>query len=141
VELFLNVVWVVVSLLLFVHWTRTAKRTSAREIARAMVALLLVVVILLPIISATDDMVSMAGFLEGEHSEHSEHVIRRGELILDLNAVTPISLTLFAVLFVDLEFLRRLLTRIVSRSKAIKVSESFVSIIGIRPPPMASLLA
>jgi cytochrome bd-type quinol oxidase subunit 2 len=138
VELFLNFIWVVVSLALFVLWTRTAKRTSARKIARAAVALLLLIVVLLPIISATDDMASMAGLLEGEHSEH---IVRRGELLLDLNAVTPISLILFTILFVDLAFLRRLLTRVVLRSKTEKLMKNFVMVAGIRPPPAAFLVS
>lgn len=141
VELFLNFIWLFVSVLLVVHWTRASKPESSRQIGKAVVALLLLIVVLLPVISATDDLIAMTGLLEGEHAEH---VVRRGEMpLLDVEqgGVTPISLTLFAVLFVDLAFLRTLMARVVLRSGALRLVDGFGSATGIRPPPAVALIA
>lgn len=140
-ELFLNFIWMLVSLLLIVHWTRAAKTASARQVGKAAVALILLIVVLLPVISATDDLITVSGMFEGDHVEHS---VRRGDmplLNLEQGAGSPIDLTTFAILFIDLAFFSVLLTRVVSRPKTIKLLDGFVRATGIRPPPVPDLVA
>ena len=138
VELFLNLVWFLTSLLLIVHWTRAARSDRSRQTWKAVVALLLLVLLLLPVISVTDDLVALASLSEAEHTEHQ---VRRGEMPLlhiDLSPLTAMAIT--AQLFIGLAFLSALLTRVVPRPNAVKL-DGFGRVAGIRPPPSAALLA
>jgi hypothetical protein len=139
VELFLNLVWFLVSLLLVVHWTRAAHPDRTWRTGKAAVALLLLVLLLLPVISVTDDLVATTGPSE------TEHIVRRGEMPLlhiDQYLAAALAIGTFAAqLFVGLAFLGALLSRVVPRSNAITLLNGFGSAAGIRPPPSAALLA
>jgi hypothetical protein len=139
VELFLNLVWCVLSLLLIVHWTRAANPRLNLKTGRAFVALLLLVVLLLPVISVTDDLVAMTS------PNEVEHLVRRGEislLHLDQFQATMLDIgVLTAELFLGLAFLSSLLSRIVPRRSAGRVLNGFGMTGGIRPPPSAALSA
>ncbi|HEY8998637.1 MAG TPA: hypothetical protein VIM60_12085 [Edaphobacter sp.] len=136
-ELFLNFIWLLISVLLVVHWIRVVRPTSAMQVGKAAVALVLLIVVLLPVISATDDLMNMAGMLEGEHAEHT---VRRGEMpLLDIHqGAGMLNLAIFALLFIDLSFLSALRSRFVSRSQTVRVLKGFVKTFGMRPPPVAS---
>ncbi|MDE1176272.1 MAG: hypothetical protein PW789_06635 [Edaphobacter sp.] len=142
-ELFLNFLWLTLSIVLVVHWARVAKPTCASQVGKAAVAMILLIVVLLPVISATDDLAAMTGVLE---SEHAEHIVRRGEMpLLDIQHDTavpllPLLFTLFS-LFVDLAFLSALRSRVVSQSKAQRLMDGFRRAAGIRPPPVQLLVA
>ncbi len=138
VELFLNIVWFLTSLLLIVHWTRVARSDSSRQTWKAVVALLLLVLLLLPVISLTDDLVALASLSEAEHAEHQ---VRRGEMpILHLDPSPLTAMVISAQLFIGLAFLSALLARVVPRPNAVKL-DGFGRVAGIRPPPSAALLA
>jgi hypothetical protein len=139
VELFLNLVWFLMSLLLIVHWTRAAHTDRSRQTWKAAIALLLLVLLLLPVISVTDDLVALAGLSEAEHTEHQ---VRRGEMpLLHIDVSAALDIGAFAAqLFVGLAFLSALLSRVVPRPNAVKL-DGFGRVAGIRPPPSAALLA
>ncbi|MBS1801476.1 MAG: hypothetical protein JSS95_16815 [Acidobacteria bacterium] len=138
-ELFLNLVWCILSLLLIVHWTAAAKPRSNLKTGRAFVALLLLVVVLLPVISVTDDLVAMTSPVE------VEHLVRRGDIsMLHLDQMQTAMLdmgTLMAQLFIGLAFLASLLSRTVPRRSAGRLLDGFGAAGGIRPPPFAALSA
>ena len=138
-EHILNFIWLMISVLLVIHWMRAVKPTSAMQVGKAAIALILLIVVLMPIISATDDLMSMAGLLEGEHAEHAEHVTRRGEMpLLDFHqGDAELNLTIFAFLFVDLLFLSALRSRFVSRFQTVRLLKGFAKTFGMRPPPVA----
>lgn len=113
------------------------------QVGKAVVALVLLIVVLLPVISATDDLISMAGLLEGEHAEHAEHLVRRGEMpLLDFHqGASTFNLAIFALIFIDLSFLSALRSRLVSRPKTVRLLHGFAKTYGMRPPPVASPVA
>lgn len=138
-ELFLNLVWCVLSLVLIVHWTRAAHPRLNLKSGRAIVALLLLVVLLLPVISLTDDLIAMT------HPAEAEHFARRGELtLLHLDQVPSMTLEpglLLAEIFIGLAFLGLLLSRVVPRRSAGRLLDGFGMTGGIRPPPSTALSA
>jgi hypothetical protein len=138
VELFLNLLWLVFSLLLILHWTRAANPRRNWKTGKAFVALLLLVLLLLPVISVTDDLVAMASPSE------TEHIVRRGEIPL-LHLVQDQAVMLdagaLAQIIIGLAFLSSLLSRIIPRRKAVTLLNGFGMARGIRPPPSAALLA
>jgi hypothetical protein len=138
VELFLNLLWCAFSLLLIVHWTRAADLRRNSKTGKAFVALLLLVLLLLPVISVTDDLVAMAGPSE------DEHIVRRGEIPLPHLAqdqAVMLDLGTLAQIFIGLAFLSSLLTRIAPRRSAVTLLNGFGMVCGIRPPPSSALLA
>jgi hypothetical protein len=141
VELFLNLVWFLISLLLIVHWARVARPNRSWGTWKAAIALLLLVLLLLPVISVTDDLVALTGLFE---AEHTEHLVRRGEMPLlhiDMSWAAAMEFGSFvAKLFVGLVFLRALLGRVVPRPNAVKLN-GFGRVAGIRPPASAAPLA
>ena len=140
-ELFLNLVWFLISLLLIVHWTRAARLDCSRQTWKAAIALLLLVFLLLPVISVTDDLVAMASLSETEHAEHLVRRIDMPLLHIDISWATAIEMGAFAAqLFVGLGILGALLSRVVPRPNAVKL-DGFGRVAGIRPPPAAAFLA
>lgn len=138
-ELFLNLVWCVVSLLLIVHWTRAAKPRLNLKTGRAFVALMLLVVLLLPVISLTDDLAAMS------HPAEVEHIVRRGDIsLLHLDQMQTAMLDasiLIAWMFIGLALLVSLLSRVVPRRRAGRLLDGFGVTCGIRPPPCVALSA
>lgn len=132
VELLLNVLWFSLSLALVVTWVRAVRHGDAKQSWTAFVALVLLLVLLLPVISMTDDLVAM------ESRTELEHVVRRSEMpllqiapsvaILDLGMLSALLLIGFAVLFSRLS---RFSLQIALR----KLMDGFVRTAGVRPPP------
>jgi competence protein ComGC len=138
VELFLNLLWCVFSLLLVVHWTRAASLRRNWKTGKAFVALLLLILLLLPVISVTDDLVTMTSPTE------DEHIVRRGEMpLLHLvqDQAAMLDLGVLAEIFIGLAFLSSLLSRIIPRRSAVTLLDGFGMACGIRPPPSAAPLA
>ena len=137
-ELFLNLVWCVFSLLLIVHWTRAANLRRNCKTGKAFVALLLLVLLLLPVISVTDDLVAMTSPTE------VEHLVRRGEVPLPhlfQDQAVMLDLGALAQVFIGLAFLSSLLTRVIPRRNGVTLLDGFGIACGIRPPPSAALPA
>ena len=140
-EFFLNFVWMLISILLVVQWTRTGWEKSATQTGRTAIAVILLIVVLLPVISVTDDLIVMPNLLE----EHPEHIVRRGDLPLWLEsnngAISFFALAILAWFCIDLGFLFTLFSRIRSRSRVTRLLDGFVQATGIRPPPADAVLA
>jgi hypothetical protein len=132
VELFLNLVWLFVSLLLIFGWGHAIVRGKcAREKWVSAVALVLLVVLLFPVISMTDDLVAMAAPDEGEHA------VRRAEATL-LQAACAYSVDVFALaafLFVGLASLAMSPVRLRPLRSRFVLSSGCVRTTSIRPPP------
>ena len=130
-----------ISILLVVQWTRTGRETPASQTGRTAVAVILLIVVLLPVISVTDDLIVMPNLLE----EHPEHIVRRGDLPLWLEsnhgAISFFALAILAWFCIDLAFLFTLFSRIRSRSRVTRLLDGFVQATGIRPPPADTILA
>jgi hypothetical protein len=138
VELLLNFLWFSLSLTLILTWVRAVRRGDAKQSWSTLIALVLLLVLLLPVISMTDDLVAIDSRTE------LEHVVRRSEMpllqvsahaaILELGTLSVLLLIGFAVLFSRLS---RLSLRVVLR----KLMDGFALVVGIRPPPAPAFAA
>lgn len=138
VELLLNFLWFSLSLTLILTWVRAVRRGDAKQSWSTLIALVLLLVLLLPVISMTDDLVAIDSRTE------LEHVVRRSEMpllqvsahaaILELGTLSVLLLIGFAVLFSRLS---RFSLRVVLR----KLMDGFALVVGIRPPPAPAFAA
>jgi hypothetical protein len=139
VELLLNLLWLSVSVSLVFLWTRAIRLGHTRISWNTLAALALLLVLLLPVISMTDDLVAMAAPLEDDHP------VRRGEmplLHLDQIPAAPFDVVaLAALLLLGLAFLATRLSRLVSVSHPATQLAGFARAMAMRPPPLALLAA
>jgi len=139
VELLLNLLWFSVSLLLVALWTRAARRGHTRLTWNTFAALALLLVLLLPVISMTDDLVAMAAPLEDDHP------VRRGDMPLshlEQSPATPLDVVALAALLVlGMAFLATRLSRLVPPPSLNKFLAGFARANAVRPPPTALLAA
>jgi accessory gene regulator protein AgrB len=139
VELLFNILWLSVSLTLVFTWVRAVRHGHTKHTWSAFVALALLLVLLLPVISMTDDLVAMDG-----PSEY-EHVVRRSEMPLlhlthDTAALLDTGL-LAVLLFLGFAILFSRLSRFTMRFSTHILSDAFVRTTGVRPPPVALIAA
>jgi len=139
VELLLNFLWLSLSLLLVFTWMRAAKHGHTKYTWTVLIALGLLLVLLLPVISMTDDLVAM------ENPTEIEHVVRRSEMPLlhlahDTAALVD-SGVLAVLLLIGFAFLFSRFSRFSLRVCPRKLTDGFICITGVRPPPMAILSA
>jgi hypothetical protein len=139
VELLLNLLWFSVSLLLVCLWTRAVRLGRTPITWSAIVAFALLLLLLLPVISMTDDLVAMAAPLEDEHP------VRRGEMpVLHLDHISQAPLdavALSALLLLGIAFLATRLSRLVPPSYSRTLLAGFARASSVRPPPAAMLAA
>jgi hypothetical protein len=139
VELLLNFLWLSVSIALVFTWARAIRSGHSKQNWSAFIALALLLILLLPVISMTDDLVAMDSRTE------LEHVVRRGEMpllqlahdtaaLLDFGMLAVLFLIGFAVLFSRL-------SRFTLRGSARKLMDGFIRTAGVRPPPFAASAA
>jgi glucan phosphoethanolaminetransferase (alkaline phosphatase superfamily) len=134
VELFLNLVWLSVSLLLAVTWVRSERSTRRKLKWSTVIALLLLVALLFPVISMTDDLtaINMANEVEHTMRRHEAPTSQSVSVAL-LDAVARMAMVLIGIAFSGACFAR------VRRSTfAAKFLAGFVRASGVRPPPAAS---
>jgi hypothetical protein len=124
-------VWLSVSLLLVGWWVRAARRGHAKMEWSALVALALLLVLLFPVISMTDDLVAMTAPAE------TEHMLRRGETLLAHVASVGVldAVALAAMLFISIAFFGASFSRIRPRTFIVTLLAGFVRTCGVRPPP------
>ncbi|WP_035354496.1 hypothetical protein [Edaphobacter aggregans] len=138
-ELLLNLLWFSVSLLLVAFWVRAVRLGHTQLTWTTFVALALLLVLLFPVISMTDDLVAMAAPSEGEH------FVRRVAmplLHLDQDSSSLLDTVLLAaLLFLGIAFLSLRLSRLVPRSYPRTVLAGFARAAAVRPPPVALLAA
>jgi hypothetical protein len=139
VELFLNFVWLSISLALVATWVAAVRRGDTKQKWCSLVALMLLVLLLLPVISMTDDLVAFDSPLE------VEHVVRRIDLPLlqiahDTASVLETGL-LAVLLFIGFAILFSRLSRFSLRLSWRRLMDGFDRTVGIRPPPFAAFTA
>ena len=138
-ELLLNLLWFSVSVSLVVLWARAIRLGHTRISWSTLAALALLLVLLLPVISMTDDLVAMAAPLEDDHP------IRRGEmplLHLDQTPAAPLdTVALAALLLFGLAFLVTRLSRLIPVSNPATQRAGFARAMAVRPPPSALIAA
>jgi hypothetical protein len=131
VELFLNFAWLSVSLALVVFWARAARHTWS-----AFVALFLLLILLFPVISMTDDLVAMTAPFELEHPSRrdSTSLVHSQDMAAMLDAVALASL-----LLLGFGFVRSRICRLLPHSFSEMLQAGFVRAMGVRPPPTVLL--
>ncbi|HEY0162581.1 MAG TPA: hypothetical protein VGB69_07890 [Edaphobacter sp.] len=142
-ELLLNFLWLTVSLALIFVWASAVWHGHTKNAVRALVALSLLIALLLPIISITDDLFA----LDDNSLEYEQHTVRRPNetplLHLTHDIAIPLDTIFLAVLLIlGFAVLLARLSRFPLRPSFIrKAMEGFVRAAGVRPPPMALLAA
>lgn len=139
-ELFLNVVWLSASLAMILLWVYAVRCGYTKHTWNAFIALVLLLVLLFPVISMTDDLVAM-----DSSSTEMEHVVRRSEMplvLLHYDISTLPNIEIFAALLsFCLAVLFTRLSRFALRIPLRKQINGFLRVTGVRPPPTASAIA
>lgn len=119
-------------------WVQAVRRGDTKHSWIAYVALALLLVLLLPVISMTDDLVAM------DSPTELEHVLRRSEMpLLHLahdSTALPDGMMLTVLLFVAFAILFSRLSRFSLRVVPRRLMDGFIRTAGVRPPPMAILI-
>ncbi len=131
-EIFLNIAWLCVSVALLGRWMRAVRRGESKLDWSTVVAVGLLLLLLFPVISMTDDLVSMN--TPGE----VEHILRRHDApFLALAADLLYGSLALGTLLLVVTLCRMTITRIRRRSFAARLLAGFVRATGVRPPPPA----
>lgn len=134
VELLLNFAWVCVSLLLIVWQIRGTRARKRGAEWRVIVALGLLLVLLLPVISITDDLMALNAAAEVEHIVRRQH---------DLSS--PLALLVVLEWMVAAAFLLGCLRdrRLRVRNEGLQLRYTLLGVFagsGVRPPPALATL-
>lgn len=135
-ELFLNLMWLTTSILLLAGWIWSIHKGYIEFEWTTFIALALLIVILFPAISMTDDMVVMKAPAE------IEHMLRSSE-----RPLAPVAILGFLSAFaaIGLSILKAAAPFFYSRIRphvfATALLAGFIRAFGVRPPPAATLLA
>jgi hypothetical protein len=138
VEIFLNLVWVGLSLVFLCLWTRAIRHGKSELRWNTLVAVALLLILLFPVISITDDLVAMSAPAETEHD-----AVRRQQVPL-LHAISLAILDGIALCSLGLFLLaigQIVSVRVRPHGFASRVRAAFVSACGVRPPPATFCLA
>jgi hypothetical protein len=136
VELFLNLAWAALSILLVGGWIWSIRKGHTEFHWTTCVALALLLVLLFPAISMTDDRVAMSTPVE------LEHMMRSSEAPLGQVAVLGLFSLLGAIVLVVLNMASPMFySRIRTRVFAETLLAEFIRAVGVRPPPVAGLFA
>jgi hypothetical protein len=136
VELFLNVVWFAVSVLLVISCVHSFRHGHTKLSLRAGIALILLLVLLFPVISMTDDLQALSAPAEVEHAMRRHHdapSLSFGSSLLD--AIALLSLILIGIALPTISSIR-----VRTYGYVATLLAGFVRAIGVRPPPAADLL-
>ena len=135
-ELILNLVWLVASIFLVAAWIWSIRKGYIEFEWATLIALILLIVILFPVISMTDDMVMMRAPAE------IEHIMRRSEAPLAPVAMLGLLGVLAALVLIIVSMAApQFYSQIRSRVFAARLLDGFIRAFGVRPPPAAALLA
>jgi hypothetical protein len=133
VELLLNIVWLSVSLLIVILCAQSVRRGDTEISWSAGVALCLLLVLLFPVISMTDDLQAITAPAEVEHlmrRHHDAPLLHMGSNMLE--AVALLSLFLPGIAVPAIGSIRAR-----TRGNVTARLDSFVRAYGVRPPPVA----
>jgi hypothetical protein len=128
-ELILNFAWLVLAVLMFWLWMRPALPSSARQRTQV-IALLMLIVILFPVISVTDDLWA------AQNPAELDCCARRHHAVSSPHSIFPVTATLPPPVFAELslDFLHFAAPGI--RPAPLVVNPALASIQN-RPPPVA----
>ncbi len=136
-EIFLNLVWLGLSLAFTAWWVAAVRNRRSDLRWSTVVAVALLLLLLFPVISITDDLVAMSAPAE------TEHALRRGDSPL-LHAV-PLLLdggfALLGLALISLVCSLIAVARIRPFSFAARLRAGFLRASGVRPPPESFCLA
>ena len=136
-EIFLNLVWLSVSLLLAIVWMRSESQARKKLEWSTVIALLLLLMLLFPVISITDDLAAINTAAEVEHT------MRRYEAPPSQMASVALldAIVLLTTVMIGIAFSGTCFTRVRPSAFAAKLLAGFVRASGVRPPPVVSLAA
>ena len=87
-EIFLNLVWAALALAGAAYWSRTERRKGAEQ-RSPLIALTMVVVILFPVISVSDDLWSIHNPAETDTTQRRIHVVSNSSPNVSASAALP----------------------------------------------------
>ena len=135
-EIFLNFAWAALSLFLVVGWVWSIRKGHTEFQWTTLVALLLLLVLLFPAISMTDDRVAMSTPVELEHMMRASEAPHGQVAVLGLFSLLG-TIVLIVLKMVAPLFYSRLRPRIFAE----KLLAGFIRACGVRPPPVAGLFS
>jgi hypothetical protein len=130
VEIFLNLIWLSLSASLVLLWIKGSRDGSPdRDWKVQLLALVMLALILLPVISMTDDMQAMS-------AAEVEHMTRRADLLPSIDQPADLVVPLSAGLLPD-QHLSNLQTfaRIEPTLQSVRPQTGYVRHMANRPPP------
>jgi len=136
VELFLNLAWMAISILLVTGWIWSIRKGHTQFQWTTLIALALLLVLLFPVISMTDDRVAMSAPTE------LEHMMRCSEAPLGPVALPGVIGALAALMLIFLSMtVPGFFCWLRPRMFAEMLLAGFIRAFGVRPPPAAALLS
>lgn len=136
-ELFFNIVWLSVSILLVIFCAYSIRHEHTKLSWSVAVALFVLLVLLFPVISMTDDLQAMTSPAEVEHlmrRHHDAPMLHMGSNMLE--AVALLSLIIIGIALPAICSIR-----VRTHGYVAALLAGFVRAYGVRPPPAAILLA
>lgn len=136
VELFLNIVWLSVSILLVTECVRSIRHRDTKLSWNAAIALCLLLVLLFPVISMTDDLQALTAPAE------VEHVMRRqlDAPLLQMSSNMLDAVALLSLILTGIALPTLCSTRVGARGYVTTLLAGSVRAFGVRPPPVPALL-
>ena len=136
VELFLNLAWATISILLIAGWVWSIRKGHTEFQWTTIVALALLLVLLFPAISMTDDRVAMSTPVRMEHVMASIEAPLAQAILPGLFGL----LAAFLLVILNMAALS-LYSRVRTRVFAEMLLAGFIPALGVRPPPASALFA
>lgn len=134
-ELFLNIVWLSVSISLVILCAHSFRHGHTKLSWSGAVALCLLLVLLFPVISMTDDLQAMTAPAEVEHvlrRHHDAPSLRVGDGVLDV-------VILLSLIILGFALPKICSIRVQTHGYLAALLAGFVRASGVRPPPAADL--
>ncbi|HLH34125.1 MAG TPA: hypothetical protein VKX41_05585 [Alloacidobacterium sp.] len=130
-ETFLNLIWVILSASLALLWIKgSSNASSERDWKVQLLALVMLALILLPVISMTDDMQAMS-------AAEVEHVTRRADLLPSIDQPADLVVPLSAGLLPDQHLSSlRTFARIEPSLQSMRPEAGYIRQLANRPPPI-----
>ena len=133
VELFLNLAWLATSIALITCWIWSTCKGKIQFQWTTFIALALLLVLLFPVISMTDDRVAMTAPIELEHTLRYSEAPFSHAVVFGLFGLFA-AIVLVILNMAALRFYSRVRTRVFAEA----LLAGFIRAIGVRPPPAAA---
>ena len=134
-ELFLNLVWLMLSVSLVCGYLAFAPTPLKSRKAAAIIALALLILVLLPVISMTDDLAAI------NNPAETDHLLRRDRAPLHLHSdVAAVAIVSLLIGIFAIAVARTSGEKVTLYSLPSVLLNGAVRAFGVRPPPSAALL-